>query len=137
MFGPLGVPELLFIFALALLIFGPRKLPEIGRTLGKGISEFRKASNELKRTINAEVIRDEIRQHDPRRVLREAMEEPAKPDPPPPASAAKATPDADGEAGAEAPGATVARSSGTAADSEKSEEKTSETAAEALSSPSS
>ncbi|MFL6290430.1 MAG: twin-arginine translocase TatA/TatE family subunit, partial [Thermoanaerobaculia bacterium] len=50
--GPLGVPELIFIFVLALLIFGPKRLPEIGRTIGKGMAEFRKASTELKRTIN-------------------------------------------------------------------------------------
>jgi sec-independent protein translocase protein TatA len=58
MFG-LGVPELIFILLLALLIFGPKKLPEIGRTLGKGMSEFRRASNELTRTLNAELALDE------------------------------------------------------------------------------
>src|SRR4051812_23119844 len=57
--GPLGVPELLFILVLALLIFGPKRLPEIGRTLGRGMSEFRKASNELKRSINTELALDE------------------------------------------------------------------------------
>ena len=71
MFGSLGVPELIFIFVLALLIFGPRKLPEIGRTIGRGLSEFRKASTDLKRSINAEMIEEEIRQSDPRRALRE------------------------------------------------------------------
>jgi TatA/E family protein of Tat protein translocase len=55
----LGVPELIFILLLALLIFGPKRLPEIGRTLGRGMSEFRKASNELKRTINVELALDE------------------------------------------------------------------------------
>lgn len=58
MFG-LGVPELIFILILALLIFGPKRLPEIGRTLGRGMSEFRKASNDLKRTINVELALDE------------------------------------------------------------------------------
>jgi TatA/E family protein of Tat protein translocase len=57
--GPLGVPELIFIFVLALLIFGPKRLPEIGRTVGKGLAEFRKASTELKRTINTELALDE------------------------------------------------------------------------------
>lgn len=55
----LGVPELIFIMLLALLIFGPKRLPEIGRTLGRGMSEFRKASNDLKRTINVELALDE------------------------------------------------------------------------------
>jgi sec-independent protein translocase protein TatA len=55
----LGVPELIFILVLALLIFGPKRLPEIGRTLGRGMSEFRKASNDLKRTINVELALDE------------------------------------------------------------------------------
>jgi TatA/E family protein of Tat protein translocase len=59
MFGPLGFQELIFIFVLALLIFGPKRLPEIGRTIGKGMAEFRKASNELKRTINTELALDE------------------------------------------------------------------------------
>lgn len=58
MFG-LGVPELIFILMLALLIFGPKRLPEIGRTIGRGMSEFRKASNDLKRTINVELALDE------------------------------------------------------------------------------
>ena len=57
--GPLGVPELIFIFILALLIFGPKRLPEIGRTVGKGLAEFRKASNDLKRSINTELALDE------------------------------------------------------------------------------
>lgn len=59
MFGPLGIPELIFIVVLALLIFGPKRLPEIGRTIGRGMSEFRKASNDLKRTINTELALDE------------------------------------------------------------------------------
>jgi len=57
--GSLGFPEIAFIFVLALLIFGPKKLPEIGRTLGRGVAEFRKATNELKRSINTELALDE------------------------------------------------------------------------------
>lgn len=57
--GSLGLPELLFIFVLALLVFGPKRLPELGRTLGRGMSEFRRASNELKRTINTEMALDD------------------------------------------------------------------------------
>ena len=51
MFGSIGMPELIIILVIALIIFGPRKLPELGRALGKSIGEFRKASNELKRTL--------------------------------------------------------------------------------------
>ena len=71
MFGSLGLPELLFIFGLALLIFGPRKLPEIGRTIGRGLAEFRKASTDLKRSLNAEMIEEELRQSDPRKMMRD------------------------------------------------------------------
>ena len=59
MFGPLGFPELVFIVVLVLLIFGPKRLPEIGRTIGRGMAEFRKASTDLKRTINTELALDE------------------------------------------------------------------------------
>ncbi len=45
--GNIGVPELLIILVVALIVFGPKKLPELGKSLGKGISEFRKASSEL------------------------------------------------------------------------------------------
>ena len=61
MFGPLGVPEVILIFVVALLLFGPRKMPQIGRSLGRAIGEFRRASNEFKRTIEDEVAADEIR----------------------------------------------------------------------------
>lgn len=53
--GPLGWQETIFIFVLALLIFGPRKLPELGRTIGKAITEFRRASNDLKATWDREM----------------------------------------------------------------------------------
>ncbi|HEU5182903.1 MAG TPA: twin-arginine translocase TatA/TatE family subunit [Candidatus Polarisedimenticolia bacterium] len=55
MFGSLGAPELLAIFAVALLLFGPRKLPELGRALGKSLAEFRKATSELKATLDREI----------------------------------------------------------------------------------
>jgi TatA/E family protein of Tat protein translocase len=61
MFGSLGFQEILLILVLALLIFGPRKLPEIGRTLGKSLAEFKKATNELKRSIENEVQAEEIK----------------------------------------------------------------------------
>src|SRR5512141_1050351 len=53
--GPLGWQETVFIFFLALVIFGPKKLPELGRTLGKALTEFRRASNELKATFDREM----------------------------------------------------------------------------------
>lgn len=53
--GPLGWQETVFIFVLALLIFGPKKLPELGRTLGKALTEFRRASSELKATFDREM----------------------------------------------------------------------------------
>ena len=52
MFGRIGIPELILILAIALIIFGPRKLPEIGRAIGSGLSEFRKATSEIQRNID-------------------------------------------------------------------------------------
>jgi sec-independent protein translocase protein TatA len=62
MFGSIGMPELVIIFVIALIIFGPRKLPELGRSLGKSLAEFKRASNELKSTLEEE-IRLEEQQH--------------------------------------------------------------------------
>jgi sec-independent protein translocase protein TatA len=56
--GSLGMQEIIIIFVLALIIFGPRKLPELGKTIGKGLAEFKKASNELKQTWEDEVRLD-------------------------------------------------------------------------------
>src|SRR5437870_6199788 len=53
--GPLGWQETVFIFFLALVIFGPKKLPELGRTIGKALTEFRRASTELKSTFDREM----------------------------------------------------------------------------------
>jgi TatA/E family protein of Tat protein translocase len=61
MFGSIGMPELIIIFVIALIIFGPRKLPELGRSLGKSINEFKRASNELKSTLEEEIRLDEQR----------------------------------------------------------------------------
>jgi TatA/E family protein of Tat protein translocase len=55
MFGSVGMPELILIFVVALLVFGPKKLPEIGKSLGKGLAEFKRASDDLKRTIEDEI----------------------------------------------------------------------------------
>jgi sec-independent protein translocase protein TatA len=60
--GNLGVQELLIIFVIALVVFGPKKLPELGKSLGKGIAEFKKASSELAKSweedVEAEKSRD-------------------------------------------------------------------------------
>jgi sec-independent protein translocase protein TatA len=61
MFGSIGMPELVVIFVIALIIFGPRKLPELGRSLGRSINEFKRASNELRSTLEDEVRLDEQR----------------------------------------------------------------------------
>ena len=58
-FGSIGGPELIIIFVVALLIFGPRKLPELGRTIGRGMAEFRKAASDLRQTLDTEVTRDQ------------------------------------------------------------------------------
>ncbi|HNX50124.1 MAG TPA: Sec-independent protein translocase protein TatB [Thermoanaerobaculaceae bacterium] len=62
MFGSIGLPELVLIFIVALLLFGPRKLPEIGKTVGKALGEFRRASNDLKRTLEDEVAAADLRE---------------------------------------------------------------------------
>ena len=59
MLGSLGMPELIVIFVIALIVFGPRRLPELGRSLGRGIAEFKKATSELQSTLEAEIRVDE------------------------------------------------------------------------------
>ena len=56
--GSLGMQEIIVIFLLALIIFGPRKLPELGKSLGRSLSEFKRASNELRQTWEEEVRLD-------------------------------------------------------------------------------
>jgi TatA/E family protein of Tat protein translocase len=60
--GPLGLQETIVIFVLALLVFGPKKLPELGKTIGKAMTEFRRASSELKATWDREMTQLEREQ---------------------------------------------------------------------------
>ncbi len=65
MFGSIGGPEVILLFIVALLLFGPRRLPEIGRTLGKTVADFRRATNDFKmnleREVQMEAIKDTMR----------------------------------------------------------------------------
>ena len=54
MFGTLGGPEIFLILVVALIVFGPRRLPEIGKSVGKMLAEFRKASNDLEESVRGE-----------------------------------------------------------------------------------
>jgi sec-independent protein translocase protein TatA len=77
MFGSIGMPELIIIFVIALIIFGPRKLPELGRSLGKSLAEFKRASNELRSTLEEEIrLEDQKARVDPPK----ATEAPVTPD---------------------------------------------------------
>jgi TatA/E family protein of Tat protein translocase len=96
MFGSLGVPELLLIFVVILIVFGPRRIPEIGQMLGKALGEFRKATDDLKNTIEREVRLEELKNIGPTVVPSfESISriEPSAPAvPPEPAPVAEATP---------------------------------------------
>ena len=61
MFGPIGMPELIIIFIIALIVFGPRKLPELGKSLGKSLAEFKRASNDLRSTLEEEIRLEDTR----------------------------------------------------------------------------
>lgn len=82
--GPIGMPELVVILVIALIIFGPRKLPELGRSLGKSIAEFKRASNDLKNTLEEEI-----------RVEEGKAASAARQAPPPDHSTTPAAPDSD------------------------------------------
>ena len=96
MFGSIGGPEVILLFIAALLLFGPRRLPEIGRTLGKTVADFRRATNDfrsnLEREVRMEELKDAIRPIEtvprPEALARGVLAEmtsstaPAEPDPP-------------------------------------------------------
>ena len=88
MFGTLGGPELFLIFVVALIVFGPRKLPEIGKSLGKMMAEFRRASNEFRSTIESEVEAEKIRESMRIDLPKVDLGATASPAPPPTPSAA-------------------------------------------------
>jgi Tat protein translocase TatB subunit len=59
--GPLGIQEVILIFVIALIVFGPKKLPELGRQVGKALGELRRASNDIKRSIEKEIDETELK----------------------------------------------------------------------------
>lgn len=59
MLGPIGMPELIIILVIALIIFGPRKLPELGKSLGRSLNEFKRASADLQNTLEQEIRLEE------------------------------------------------------------------------------
>jgi len=61
MFGSIGLPELLLILAIALLVFGPKKLPEVGRSLGKAMREFKRSTDEIKDKFEEQIRADEFK----------------------------------------------------------------------------
>jgi sec-independent protein translocase protein TatB len=60
MFG-IGMPEMLMILAVALIVFGPKRLPELAKSLGRALGEFRRATSDLKQSIETETGLDEVR----------------------------------------------------------------------------
>jgi TatA/E family protein of Tat protein translocase len=62
MFGNIGFPELLIILAIALLVFGPKKLPEVSKSIGRAVREFRRASDEIKGKIEQEIQASEFKE---------------------------------------------------------------------------
>jgi sec-independent protein translocase protein TatA len=75
--GSLGMQEIVIIFILALIVFGPRKLPELGKTIGKGLAEFKRASNELRQTWEDEVNLDKEKE-EMAKVIRESTINPGE-----------------------------------------------------------
>ena len=61
MLGPIGMQELIIIFVIALIVFGPRKLPQLGKSLGRSIAEFKRASSELRNTLEDEIHVEETK----------------------------------------------------------------------------
>lgn len=86
MFGSIGGPEILLILVIALLVFGPKKIPELSRTIGRGIAEFRRATNDFKATLEREVAAVDLETEDtpaPKPARKKTLEEPADAPPDP------------------------------------------------------
>jgi Tat protein translocase TatB subunit len=131
MFGTLGGPELFLIFVVALIVFGPRKLPDIGKSLGKMMSEFRRASNDFRSTIESEVesekIRESMRIEPPKVKKVETTSSPAEPGTGSAPPSGTADSEASSESGdtsedADSPTDTGASAEGSAADGESGTE---------------
>jgi sec-independent protein translocase protein TatA len=82
MIPSIGMPELMIILLIALIIFGPRKLPELGRSLGRSLQEFKRASNELKNTLDEEIRVEETRTTERQRTPEPAVAAPRPADEP-------------------------------------------------------
>ena len=95
MFGSLGMPELVIIFVIALIVFGPRKLPELGKSLGKSLAEFKRASNELRNSLEEEIRVEEDRDRTPKPAPAPAVVATPVADASPVADAASSDPDVD------------------------------------------
>ena len=61
MFGNIGLQEMMVIMAIALLVFGPKKLPEIGRSVGKALREFKKSTEEIKEKFEEQIRADDFK----------------------------------------------------------------------------
>jgi TatA/E family protein of Tat protein translocase len=96
MLGSIGMPELILIFIVALLVFGPKKLPEIGKSLGRGLAEFKKASEDLKKTIEDEIEHGKQEAAAVQKQVTEVREAIQPPTPPPPAPVEASVPRSDG-----------------------------------------
>jgi sec-independent protein translocase protein TatB len=101
----LGFPEMIFLFLLALLIFGPKKMPEIGRQIGRALAEFRRASNEFKSQIESEIQNLDRESSKPEILPPAKQVEGAIPNSPPSPVAGTAEVTASEEAAAKAPDA--------------------------------
>ena len=95
MFGSIGTMELVVILVIALIVFGPRKLPELGKSLGKSLGEFKRASNDLRNTLEDEIhVEEQTRREVTKPLDTESEQVPAtaSADPTPAAASADPTP---------------------------------------------